>query len=278
MTTLQLDTATGLEAALSPAEVDEFLRRLGLGRQRPSRDYLRQMIRASYTCVPFQNLSMLVRPRQPPTWDQIAEDMLSGLGGLCTTSNPFFCALLHRLGFETCLLSSAMGGVEDCHIALGVRFGESLVWVDLGNGFPYLEPLAIDCREEWVFAGFHYRVERQGTLLNVWQDQLGTSHTRMNQSINLCSVPYSYFETMRYQHYTVPGFGPFLTGIRVNRWEADRGYVLRDRLAGEVPGKWLRLDDEQVVGWLRAHFAEPRLPLLYMEALSHLDVVSLDHQ
>lgn len=264
------DSETGLEKALSHAEVDQFLHRLGLTRQNPDIAFLRRLIRAHYAQIPFQNLTMLVRPRRPPSWDEITEDMLSGLGGLCTTINPFFCALLHRLGFEPRLFSSGMAGVQDCHIALGVRFGGRQVWVDLANGFPYLEPLFIDCEKEQLFSSFHYRVERKGGLLNVWQDELGTSRTRLNQTITLKAVTYSQFETMRECHHTRPGFGPFLTGIRVNRWEFDRGFVLRDRLAGEFPVKWTRLSTDQIVAWLGDRFSDPRLPSLYLQALNHL--------
>lgn len=268
------DSETCLEKALSHVEVDQFLRRLGLTRQNPDIAFLRQLVRAHYAQIPFQNLTMLVRPRRPPSWDEIAEDMLSGLGGLCTTINPFFCALLHRLGFEPCLLSSAMTGVRDCHIALGVRFGGRLAWVDLANGFPYLEPLFIDCDKEQFFAGFHYRIERQGSHLNIWQDQLGTSHTRLNQTITLKAVAYSHFETMRECHHTQPGFGPFLTGIRVNRWESDQGFILRDRLVGGFPVKWARLSTQRIVTWLNNWFSDPRLSGLYLQALTCLSGVA----
>ena len=41
---------------------------------------------------------------------------------------------------------------------------------------------------------------------------------KQNQSFIDQVVPYSFFDHMHELHYTKPNYGPFLSGLRANRW------------------------------------------------------------
>ena len=69
---------------LTSNQVDEFLEsidiRLGIDKMANL-----QIIVANFMeHVPFQNLTMLIGPRRRPKWNEICEDLISGVGGLCT--------------------------------------------------------------------------------------------------------------------------------------------------------------------------------------------------
>ena len=261
---------SGLEGRVSLAEAQKFLKLLGIPELPPSRRYLVRLIRAIYSRIPFQNLGMLTRPRVAPTWNEIVEDMVSGLGGLCTTINPFVCAFLHRLGFRSVLLTSTMLGKPDSHIAIGIFIDQRLFWVDLANGFPYLEPLSTDRVSARQFAGFRYQLEPSNGWVQIYQDVLGTDRTICNQEVCLAPVHYSHFEKMRALHYSDPSFGPFLTSIRLNRWEPENGYIMRDNVVARFPSPWETLSQVDVRRWIRANFKDERLVTMYFQSIEAL--------
>ncbi|MAI30050.1 MAG: hypothetical protein CMM07_00070 [Rhodopirellula sp.] len=261
---------SGLEGCVSAIEARAFLRLLGVPALPPSKPYLVRLIRAIYCRIPFQNLTMLTRPRAAPAWNEIIEDMLSGLGGLCTTINPFVCAFLHQLGFRSVLLTSTMLGRPDSHIAIGVWIEERLFWIDLANGFPYLMPLATDRATAQEFAGFRYRLEPGEEWAKIYQDVLGKEKTICNQEVCLTPVHYSHFDQMRLLHYSDPSFGPFLRHIRLNRWELENGYILRDNMVARFPGCWEKLGYDAVSRWIRTYFKDERLVKLYFQSIEAL--------
>ena len=192
--------------------------------------------------------------------------MLSGLGGLCTTFNPFLCALLHQLGFTPVLLPSSMQGEADMHMAVGVFVGERFYWLDCGNGFPYLQPLDTALPGSWNFAGFSYTGRRNDHILEIEQSVLGTQLKRLNQRVSLIPVHYSHFDLMRQRHYVDASYGPFLTGLRLNRWLPNVGFVLRDDLIADAPQRFSRMQRLETEAWIREHFADLRILKLYREA------------
>ncbi len=98
------------------------------------------------TCVSGNACSRFTR--SPPTLGEMINDMVTGLGGLCSGRNPFLFLLLKALGFDnvTFVSGTMCGGVkmENAHIALLVCVDSRQYWVDIANGFPYLEPVLLD--------------------------------------------------------------------------------------------------------------------------------------
>jgi N-hydroxyarylamine O-acetyltransferase len=244
---------SGLEHWLTTHDVEVFLSLIGLKPENPDLIFLTQLIRASFKRVPFQNFTMLARPKIAPTPNEIIRDMLSGIGGLCTTINPFICSLLHKLGFKAGLISASMGQ-PDCHIGILVEIEDTPYWVDLGNGFPYLTPLQIKHGETARFLNFQYQIEYTTDQVKIRQNILGNLSTKINQIFTPTPVHYSHFDDLRLRHYQEVGYGPFLTGLRANRWQTDIGHLMSDQLLWNIPGKKTKANNLEISNWLMAHF------------------------
>ena len=91
-----------LRAPLSPTQTDEYLARIGAGRQEPSADYLDLLIRAQLRTVPFDCADVWVTGREPSlaTEDLFEKIVLRRRGGYCFELNLLFLRLLQSLGFE----------------------------------------------------------------------------------------------------------------------------------------------------------------------------------
>lgn len=267
--------SSGLENQLDESACDRFLRLVGMRRRPPTLGYLTGLLRACYARIPFQNLSMLTGPRRPPTNEEIMQTMLRGLGGPCDVNNFFFCALLHRLRFDVGLLPASMTE-PDCHIGLSVAIGGQKYWVDFGNGFPYLTPLPIAQGAFAVHIGFRYQLEIRGARVSVRQNALGEKHQAINQTFALQAVHCAHFDDMRARHYGEPGFGPFLSGVRINRWELNRGFIMRDNIIRDLPGKKQTADFDTGLAWIRRNFDGKLFVPLYRKSMEVLDAASHD--
>jgi len=132
-------------------------------------ELLQAVVSRCMSVLPFQNFTMLSQRLNCPKWclptlGQIVNDMVNGLGGLCTVRNPFMFLLLKALGFQHVqFISGTMyrwHGTEprkelpNAHVALLVQLGgepraahvagsppptaveKELYWLDVGNGHP----------------------------------------------------------------------------------------------------------------------------------------------
>jgi N-hydroxyarylamine O-acetyltransferase len=244
---------SGLENWLTTHDVNAFFSLIKIKQENPDLIFLTKLIRAIFKRVPFQNFTMLARPRIAPTPNEIIHDMLTGIGGLCTTINPFICSLLHRLGFKAGLLSASMDQ-PDCHICILVEIEDTPYWIDLGNGFPYLTPLKIKHCETAKFLNFQYQIDYTNHQVKIHQNILGNLSTKTNQTFTPTPVHYSHFDDLRLRHYQDSGYGPFLTGLRANRWQTNAGYLMRDQLLWNIPGKIKKANNHEISDWLAINF------------------------
>ena len=60
---------------------------------------------------------------------------------------------------------------------------------------------------------------------------------------------------MHEMHYTQPGWGPFLTGLRVNRFWAEGGAILKDHRATSPSGMEELFEPDQIYSWLKQWFS-----------------------
>ena len=240
---------------LTTAQITAFMEYLGLNPEdRPTIENLRKIVQNFLEIVPFQNLTMLIGPMRRPTWDEICEEMLCGNGGLCTTRNPFLQVLLSHLGYTVTFVSASMEK-PDCHIGILVRLNEVDYWVDVGNGYPYMEPYPLGSKSVASHPFFDYQViESEG----VWQVQhrFKDGQWRTNQTFENRAVPYEFFDEMHEHHYKEIGWGPFLTGLRVNRWSAAGGFILRDEEATSLGQRTAIESAEDLGRWVNQAFPE----------------------
>jgi len=261
---------SGLEDWLTLSQVECFLNKIGVEQWDVDLMTLRSIIQGVYATIPFQNFTMLCRPKTPPTQEQIIADMLSGLGGLCTTSNPFLCALLQAMGFKAGLHLVSMDK-PDCHIGVLVSLKKRCYFVDVGNGFPYLEPLELSVGEKYKVMSFEYELVKVKQGFGLQQTIFGTRKKCIDQTFSAEVCHYSDFDTMRKNHYEDSVYGPFLTSLRINRWTNESGFMLRDKLILNFPGKRYKADLNQVVLWLHNNFNEAsRLEVMLLSSWERL--------
>jgi len=137
-------------------DVSSYLERIGYkGLREPTLETLRGLHRRHMLAVPFENLDIhLGRPivlDETAFFDKIVRQRR---GGFCYELNGLFAALLRELGYDLDLLSgrvsSELGrfGPEFDHLVLLVRL-DGQEWIaDVGFGDSFVEPLALDGKEQ----------------------------------------------------------------------------------------------------------------------------------
>lgn len=259
---------------LSKSDVSSFLACIRVDQkcydmkmERGQLELLSAVIAGCFEYIPFQNFAMLTRvqetslgggsvsQRSPPSLGEIISDMVAGIGGLCSTRNPFLLLLLKALGFgEVCFVSGtmcseALGEMRDnMHIALMVTVEAKRYWVDIGNGFPYLKPVPLDATDDSFVIEHPYvdtKLERT-QMSGVECDVVVVKHRRRvwgahewvkNYYFVPSPVEFTVFDEMLSKHYDhTKKTGPFLTNLRFNVWTAHGGALLRNEEAHSVRG------------------------------------------
>lgn len=137
--------------------VDRFLRVLRLPRREPSLSFLRQLVAAYVTRVPFENVSKLYRwKREGLAGVPDARTFLEGLerlgfGGTCYANNYHLYRLLVALGFEVTLCGADMRAPDVHAVVLAEVEGREYL-LDAGYAAPFLEPLPRDLAHDHVVA------------------------------------------------------------------------------------------------------------------------------
>ena len=243
---------TEFKMQLTETEVNRFLEQICVGKNTPSAAFLKEIVSGIVEHVPFQNITMLTGPRHRPSENWIKNEMLNGLGGLCTVRNPFLFSLLEALGFEVRFVSSTI--LEpDCHISLIVTVDNAEWWVDVGNGYPYFSPVRLGDDSPQTNWFFRYRLVQNGSRFEVLH-ALHEGDWSVNHHFSPEGVEFSVFDRMHEMHYTQPGWGPFLTGLRVNRFWSAGGVVLKDHRASSPDGEETLHHPNEVHNWLKQWF------------------------
>jgi len=155
-------------------DVAAYLERIGYeGPRTPTLDTLRALHRCHMLTVPFENLDIhlgrTIVLDETSFFDKIVRRCR---GGFCYELNGLFAALLRELGYDLDLLSGRVSnqaghfGPEFDHLVLLVRL-EGQPWIaDVGFGDSFLEPLALDGKEQ-SSGGMLYFVDRwpEGLIL-----------------------------------------------------------------------------------------------------------------
>ena len=236
---------------LSEKEVLDYLDRIEVRLQLPSLSLLQDIVVGTLAHLPFQNLSMLSNERIRPSPENICSDMISGLGGLCTVRNPFLYRLLTSLGFKVRFVSATIQK-PDCHIVLIVKIDEDDWWVDVGNGYPYQFPIRLGDQEPKSHPFLQYRLISKDDGWSL--EHFRNDEWNINYHFSAKGVDYTLFDEMHRLHYSEPGWGPFLTGLRVNRWWDDKFAILRDNLGTSPDGEEILDSPTKISDWIAKWF------------------------
>ena len=75
-------TESSKEMDLTSNQVDAFLQSIDVRLGNDKMSNLQIIVSNFMEHVPFQNLTMLIGPRRRPKWNEICDDLISGIGGL----------------------------------------------------------------------------------------------------------------------------------------------------------------------------------------------------
>ncbi|XP_013393725.1 uncharacterized protein LOC106161337, partial [Lingula anatina] len=115
--------------------------------------FLNNIIYEYHCKVPFHNVDLLALPvaeRRIPTTNELKERGLSGRGGLCYQTNGFLYFVLQALGYEVTLARGTvyLPGDHLLIIAHAVVTSEDMYLVEAGAGYPTLQAIPLDFKEE----------------------------------------------------------------------------------------------------------------------------------
>jgi arylamine N-acetyltransferase len=129
-----------------------------------------------------------------------------------------------------------------------------LWWCDPGNGFPYLSIIRLGDESVQTHPFLEYR------LVYV-EDRWEIQHRRdendwfTNYHFTTEYVDLEYFDEMYNNHYTVPGYGPFLTGLRLNKWTEEHGLILRNDTATNSSHTQILNDEVDFEKWVNKNMS-----------------------
>lgn len=213
----------------TPKDTRHMLTQLDQSWSPPSVEALAALVRSWLFAVPFHNLDLLVGT-SPLELESAAYSCLRLRGGGCHVHAAGFLALLLALGYDAQLTGADISAPGD-HLMVKVRFGETVVWCDVGNGQPYLVPFRAGVVTTCRHLGWSVEAKpseksmvlrRCNRLLPEWKQVYITG---------LESRTWDDFAEAIHRHHSEPGFGPFLTGLRVAKIGNTAMVTIRDRYA-----------------------------------------------
>ncbi len=126
-----------------------FLHLLGIQRQDPGFETLKELVREFMTRIPFENISKLYYRKHLGLTHLIDFELyLKGIekyhfGGTCYANNYYLNLLLKWLGHEVKLCGADMSD-PDIHIVNIVKIKNREYLVDVDYAAPFAEPLPLD--------------------------------------------------------------------------------------------------------------------------------------
>ena len=213
---------------LNIQDINNFLSLIKAEKSTNDIDFINNIIKGVFDNIPFQNLTLL-NARKQPSIKEIIQHMLLGIGGLCDVRNAFMYILLNTLKFNIHFLSANMNK-PNCHIILLIYINSNRYLIDTGNGFPYLEMINLNNNKIFIHKYIHHRLTMRNNIFYMQHKSQENKKWVDNYNFNLHHVDFSSFHQMLKKQYSKLGWGPFTTGIRINKWYDDGGIIIRDKL------------------------------------------------
>ncbi len=133
---------------------DKYLYLLKVGEGEPTFERLKQIVKAHLIKVPFENISKLLYKKQGMNYIPDFSTYLDGIenynfGGTCYSNNYYLFSLLRHLGYYVKLCGADMKN-PDVHLLSIVKIDDKEFIVDGGYAAPFLNPLPIDLKEDYI--------------------------------------------------------------------------------------------------------------------------------
>lgn len=229
-------TAAWPDDATTPSQawLDRYLRVLGLQREPPSLAALTRLSRAHLAAVPFANAAALERrtqslgrPAPPPDPEALLASWEAGRsGGVCFDVSWMVNRLLGGLGYDARQVMGTIsfdGSHQSVHVALdGGRY-----LVDVGNGAPFFDPIALDRESEVRVGELAYRFRPGDQPETLWQDR-GSDRGWQPFCCYHLEPPDLDVRESAYQRHHTPGQSWVVDSLTLIRCVPDAVLVLRD--------------------------------------------------
>lgn len=132
----------------------KYLRLLNIGRQEPDFEYIKEIVKAHVSRIPFENISKLLFKKRFNSKHLIDfEAYLEGIerynfGGTCYSNNFYLNQLLSWLGYDIKLCGADMKS-PDVHLVNIVAIENNEFLIDTGYSAPFSEPLPLNSLNEY---------------------------------------------------------------------------------------------------------------------------------
>ncbi len=232
----------------------------------PTRARLCALQRAWCFAQPFHNLDLLAgtRRKAPPLERQEAvARCATGLGGPCHVQSAAFLALLEHAGFDARLCGATITRPDD-HLLVHVTLGDEQLLCDVGNGQPYLEPFPLHRSHEQQHLGWVVRSTPTPDGFTLTRRSHDHPAWRVVYQASTAARTWEDFADSIARHHHEPGFGPFLSGLRVVRIGATAMVVVRDShvIVHRADGcEQTSLDDVELVRFIAGDLGLAALPV-----------------
>ena len=219
---------------MAEAWAERYLALLDQPRAAPSRAALDALVRA-HRSITFENVSSLIRRHAagdgsvPPldleallaTWTAHAG------GGVCYEFGSMFERLLDELGYTAYPVLPAIS-FPGSHSALMAELDGRQFLVDVGNGQPILEAIAVDEPFEIDRVGLCYRFRRDPSTGRLIQDRWVEGGFKPFVAYELTAATDAEMETSYQRHHALPPRTFVMQNFRLVRCADDEVIQLRD--------------------------------------------------
>ncbi|QQK75568.1 arylamine N-acetyltransferase [Salicibibacter cibarius] len=259
-----------------PQWAKDYLHYIQVPVREPSQSYLKEMITAHLNRIPFENISTLLHYKKyheekklvPDAKKFVKQLFQQDMSGTCYMLNSSLHQLLKQLGFHS--RYTFLGGG---HVALLVRLPgeEEELYVDVGNGAPFFEPIRIETDPGNVseYGGIEVRL-RPGDEFGTYKYYRyvdGTLLTDMDWSFDTKKI-YQFDDFQpAIQKYFRPN-GVFTSVLRCQIWQLSQkrslslvNNVLSIRYSNRKIEKHILNDRFEVRDVIENEFKLPKLPV-----------------
>ena len=251
---------------LTEGQVGALLSRLGVSAGPPGLDTLSRVQRAWIFREPFHNIDLLAaRARRSGSLspEEAVSRCIDGLGGPCHVQSVALLLLLRSLGFEAHLCGATVSHRDD-HLVVLVTVAGGRFFCDVGNGQPFLCPFPADREDRQSHLGWIVWSRPDGDDLVVERASQDQPARRVVYRASPAPRAWSDFERTIARHHGEPGFGPFLTGLRVVRIGETEMVTLRDDVL-TIYGEWgyerRTLASDEIASFVRDELGLADLPV-----------------
>ena len=263
-------------------------------------ELLNNIIKAFHSHVPFQNIvlmSKVASERQLPTLEELTEDVISKLGGLCYTNNTFFKLALEALGYQVYHAACSVS-LSNSHIVTSVRnvVQEGDLYVaEVGCGYPSFTAIRMDFDSEsptYKDSFCTYKLVKidkpeSNTAYSTyerWQKRDGTRPVPPIDERGEDWFRFYHFtlepRTLEFFHRSIgelyeeaTGLGPFHKTVTFTCFPGGQAVTLRsvNDSASETKSKWkLVLMDERAVSGIKKDQFDPEEEAEFALGMNHI--------